>query len=207
MPASRRHVRRRTATGRSSRRSEPRSRSPGGSSASGQSEQAPLNTKAVLRSRFTYQWPAVLVVTSHCTLLGPWGNTGMFCPPRLACAFTVNRTVAARFPAGCADTIWSEAPVILGPLLRNDRTHERGAGGTVRATAATLLRPRADQNAVTARSVAAAWAAESVPDTCGGPEEPLAEPPDFANPLPMNWDMLAVCAAGGGETRTGTPKS
>ena len=88
--------------------------------------QAPLNTKALLRVRSTCQWPAVSVVTSHCTRPGPWANTGKLRPPRLARARTENRTVALPFPAGWADTTRNVVTVIFGPPpLRNDRTHGR----------------------------------------------------------------------------------
>jgi uncharacterized protein (TIGR02246 family) len=65
--------------------------------------QAPPKTKAELSEMLTYQWPATSVVENHCSPPGPWGATGMSCPPRLASALTVKRTVAPEFPAGCAD--------------------------------------------------------------------------------------------------------
>ncbi len=63
------------------------------------------------------------------------------------------------------------------PLPRFDLTHDRCAGSTARAAAATLLLPSAAQNAVTACSAAAAWSEVSVPDTGGGLELAGAELP------------------------------
>jgi hypothetical protein len=102
------------------------------------------------------------------------GSTRMLCPPRLARAFTVKRTAALAFPAGCADTIRSEVTVNLGPPII-DRTQARWEGSTVCAAALVSLLASADQNARTTCPPAVAWAGESVPDTRGGLEDP-AEP-------------------------------
>src|ERR1700733_14780990 len=171
---------------------------------------APLNARSPLPARSTYQWPACSVVMSHCWLPGPWGRTGMVVPSRVACACTVNRTVALRLPAGCADTILNEVTVILGPALSRERVHDRWAGGTVCAAAAGSLALSAVQNALTACSAAAPWAGDSVPDTAGGVAAPSAPPAPGAaagGASVISCAMLATWAAGGAETRTGTPKS
>ena len=92
----------------------------------------------------------------------------MLCPPRLARAFTVKRTAALAFPAGCADTIRSEVTVNLGPPII-DRTQARWERSTVCAAALVSLLASADQNARTtcprlspgpvraSRTRAAAW--------------------------------------------------
>ena len=117
----------------------------------------------------TYQWPATSVVENHWSPPGPWGATGMSCPPRSASALTVKRTVAAELPAGCADVMCSEDTLMVGaPGPRSDRTQDRCAGSTVAATAAVLSRPSAAQNAATACSAEAACTVVSVPETGGG---------------------------------------
>src|SRR6266851_2420058 len=107
--------------------------------------------------------------------------------------------------AGCTDTTRNDVMVILGaPWPMMPRMHERSVGSTVCAVAFWSLRPRAAQNARTACSAAAAWAADSVPDTRGGRAGP---PPDPGFADLMKCDMLATCEAGGAATRTATPKS
>lgn len=101
----------------------------------------------------------------------------MLIPSRETCAWTVNRTVALRFPAGWADTIRSEVTVILGPEPSRERTQDRWAGGTVCAAASGLLPASAVQNALTTCSAAAAAAGDSVPDTLGGVAAPSALSP------------------------------
>ena len=72
-----------------------------------------------------------------------------------------------------------------------------------------LLLPSAAQNAVTACSAAVAWSGVSVPDAGGGVtagELPVAV--DTLEPSALKaCPSWATWAAGGAETRTGTPKS
>ena len=129
----------------------------------------------------TYQWPATSVVENHWSPSGPWGATGISCPPRSASALTVKRTVAPAFPAGCADVMCSEDTLMAGaPGPRSDRTQDRCAGSTIAATVAVLLRPSAAQNAATACSAEADCSAVSVPETGGG----LAAAADVPKKIP-----------------------
>ena len=96
-----------------------------------------------------------------------WGQRGCSAPPRMARAFTVNRTVALAFPSGCAEMMASDVTVMWGPPII-DRKQVRCAGSTVRAAACASLRPSASQNARTTSVAAAAWAGDSVPEARGG---------------------------------------
>src|SRR5215472_8438560 len=127
----------------------------------------------VLPARLTYQRPLAWVASNHCEPPGPGGDTGMSCPPSLACTLTVNRTVALARPAGRTDVIFSAVTVNRGPPIIIDRTHVRSAGSTVRATALALFRPSADQNARTACSAFATSAGDRVPETRGGLGDPV----------------------------------
>ena len=188
--------------------SEPRSRSPGGSSASGQSEQAPLNAKSLLLVEVDIPvagrsgWSPA---TAGCPV--PAGARGRLVPSRVACACTVNRTVALRFPAGCADTIRNEVTVILGPVPRRERTHDRWAGGTVCAAARRVVAPECRPERArrpVRRQPPGRPTAFRTPEGESRRRWPV---PSTTGPLLISCDMLAICAAGGAETRTGTPKS
>jgi hypothetical protein len=78
-----------------------------------------------LAERSTYQWPALCAATNHCAPPLLPEKTGKSCPPKLAFALTVNRTVALPVPAGSAETIRNELTVILGAPSKAELTHER----------------------------------------------------------------------------------
>src|SRR5215472_3335089 len=157
--------------------------------------------------RSAYQMPLTLAASSQFVPVAPEGDIGTVCSPMRTIAFTENQTVALPVPAGLAAVIRSDE--ILNLTLepcKNPATQLRCDGTTVRSTAWAELPDSAVQNARTARSAAAACAADRVPETGGGDawRGPLLE---LELMLWLNWLALTTSLAGGAETCTGTPKS
>jgi hypothetical protein len=160
----------------------------------------------------------MLLATIQLAPFWPGGSTGPPFPPILIRALAVNQTVALAVPAGFADMI-RKAETLNTAWLSASRKHLRWLGVTDWAAARRSPLPSAAQNERTACPAEAAWAVVSVPDT-GGAVLLKKPPPALLMLLPkVTASLLAYAGvpgyadppktspAGGGETRTGTPKS